>query len=239
MDTDIDSGQRPAKPNRPLLEELLPRLCQVALPEKADGMAAYMKSSMPYLGVPVPLLRKTVRAAARTHPFAEVGQLRATVEALWRRATFREERYAAIMLTDSRLARGDMALLPFYREVIETGRWWDFVDAAAPRVGELLLAHRGAMEPVIRAWSTEEDLWLRRCAILAQLPAKAATDTGLLEDVIVPNLADREFFIRKAIGWALRHHARTDPDWVRDFVARHRDRLSPLSTREALKHLGP
>jgi len=232
---DIDNG---AIPNRPLLDALLPRLAQVAIPEKAGAMAAYMKSSMPYLGVPSPSVRKTVRALAGEFPFTGVDQLRVTVEALWRGAGVREERYAAIMLTDVRAARGEMSLLPFYLEVVETGQWWDFVDSVAPRICELLQAHRAEMEPAIRGWSTAEDFWLRRSAIIAQLPAKAATDTALLEDVIVPNLAEREFFIRKAIGWALRQHARTDPAWVLGFVARHRDQLSPLSTREALKHLG-
>jgi 3-methyladenine DNA glycosylase AlkD len=233
---DTDTG---ATPNRPLIAALLPRLAEAAMPEKAEGMAAYMKSSMPYLGVPSPTVRKTVRGLAKDFPFSGVAQLRATVEVLWRGAEVREERYAAIMLTDSRAARGEMSLLPFYLEVVETGQWWDYVDSVAPRICELLLAHRTEMEPAIRSWSTAADFWLRRSAIIAQLPAKAATDTALLEDVIMPNLAEKEFFIRKAIGWSLRQYARTDPVWVLGFVARHRDQLSPLSTREALKHLGP
>ena len=91
---------------------------------------------------------------------------------------------------------------------------------------------------MIREWSTDPDRWLRRSSIICQLALKHRTDVALLTDVIEPNLADREFFIRKAIGWALRQYARTDPDWVRAFVAvSTRTPLSPLSRREAMKHL--
>ena len=224
--------------NTAFLDALAPALAAVALPEKAPGMAAYMKSAMPYLGVTSPLARQTVRKLAAEHPFTDITQLQATVTELWDSARFREERYAAIMLTDSRLARGELGLLPFYAVVVETGQWWDYVDSVAPRIWELLARHPERLEPLLRGWSGARNLWLRRVSIIAQLPAKEATDTVLLHDVIVANLADPEFFIRKAIGWALRQYARTDPDWVRDFVARNRERMSPLSVREALKHLG-
>ncbi|PYI66451.1 DNA alkylation repair protein [Arthrobacter livingstonensis] len=225
-------------PNASFPASLRTALAGVALPEKADGMAAYMKSAMPYLGVPSPVVRRTVRALAREHPFAGVDQLHATAAQLWSGAEFREERHAAIMLTNSRLARGEVALLPFYATAIAEGQWWDYVDSVAPRLGGLLLAHPATMEPLLREWSGHVNFWFRRAAIIAQLPAKADTDTVLLHDVMVSNLADKEFFIRKAIGWALRQHARTDPAWVREFVERYGERLSPLSRREALKHLG-
>ncbi len=224
-------------PNRLFLAALRPTLSEVALPQEAAAMAAYMKSSMPFLGVSCPTVRKSVRALAKEHPFTGVEQLGATVVQLWAGAEFREERYAAIMLTDSRLARGQMRLLPFYAGVVETGQWWDYVDSVAPRLCELLQAHRDVMDPLLRAWSTHANFWFRRAAIIAQLPAKESTDTGLLHQVIAANLGDTEFFIRKAIGWALRQYAKTDPDWVRDFVTRHGGQLSPLSRREALKHL--
>lgn len=225
----------PGTANTGFLQALGPALASAALPGKADGMAAYMKSSMPFLGVPSPTVRRTVRALAREHPLSSPGELHATAMELWTGATHREQRYAAIMLCDSRLGRGEPALLPFYAVVIGTGRWWDYVDSVAPRLCELLIGDRAAMEPLLRRWSRHPDFWFRRAAIISQLPAKGATDVQLLADVIEPNLADKEFFIRKAIGWALRQHARTDPEWVLRFVAAHG--LSPLSRREALKHL--
>ena len=115
-------------------------------------------------------------------------------------------------------------------------------EIAGHLVGQVLLDHRAAATPLIDAWAVDpESLWVRRTAMLAQLRHAEATDTDLLERVLVANLDDtaygREFFIRKALGWALRQHARTDPAWVRTFVGTHADRLSGLSRREALKHL--
>ncbi len=93
------------------------------------------------------------------------------------------------------------------------------------------------MLPLIRGWAVDPDRWLRRSSIICQLGLAGRTDLDLLTEVIARNLADREFFVRKAIGWALRQYARTDPDWVRGFVAAHETSLSPLSRREAMKHL--
>ena len=128
-------------------------------------------------------------------------------------------------------------MLGLYEEIIRTGAWWDLVDGVAHRLGDLLQAHRAKLTPLLGRWSRDDDFWVRRAAITAQLGAKAATDTALLGAVIEANLNDPEFFIRKAIGWALRQYARTDPAWVRAFVQRHWDELSPLSRKEALRNL--
>ncbi|HEV2797849.1 MAG TPA: DNA alkylation repair protein, partial [Nocardioides sp.] len=143
----------------------------------------------------------------------------------------------------------DVDLLALLEELVRLGAWWDVVDEIAGHlVGQVLLDHRAEATPVIEAWavadagSGENSMWVRRTAMLAQLRHAEATDTDLLERVLVANLDDtmygREFFIRKALGWALRQHARTDAAWVRTFVSAHADRLSGLSRREALKHLG-
>lgn len=94
------------------------------------------------------------------------------------------------------------------------------------------------MTGVIRAWALDEDLWLRRAAIICELGFREETDLDLLSYAIAGSLDDGDFFARKAIGWALRDYAGTDAEWVRRFVDRHRGRLSPLSVREALKRLG-
>jgi 3-methyladenine DNA glycosylase AlkD len=166
-----------------------------------------------------------------------VQDLMSSAADLWRSAEYREERYGATELTGLRTAAGRLELLPLYTEMIVTGAWWDHVDAVSSRIGALLLAHQGVVEPVVRSWSTDGDRWLRRSSIICQLALRERTDTDLLRAVIEPNLADPEFFVRKAIGWALRQYARTDPDWVRDFVRSHAATISPLSRREALKHL--
>lgn len=209
------------------------RLKEQADPARAPGQQAYMKSEMPFRGVTVGEVRRIVADCARGVGTGD--ELRAAALELWDGAAFREERYAGMMLLAGRPAVGDPAGVPVLLHMARTGRWWDFVDDLAHRVAELLDTHPVATAGLVRRWSTDPDLWVRRLAILGQLGRKGRTDTGLLVDVIEPNLADREFFIRKAIGWALRDYARTDPDWVLEFASSHE--LSPLSRREALKHL--
>jgi 3-methyladenine DNA glycosylase AlkD len=159
---------------------------------------------------------------------------------LWDEATHREERYAATALARHRTARPwqDPAALDLYRHLVVTGAWWDHVDEVASQlVGGVLAGHRDDVTPVMRAWAVDDDLWVRRTAVLCQLNHRAETDVDLLRDVVEANVDDRSFWLRKAIGWALREHAKTDPDWVRAEVHRLGDRLSGLSRREALRHL--
>lgn len=208
-------------------------LHDAAEPGIALGQQAYMKSVMPFEGVRVPTVRRLTRAQVRGEQDPAV--LLETAKRLWDEAGFREERYAALAVLGVGLLRADRALLPMIEHVVRTGQWWDFTDEVVHRVADLLAAHTPEMSFVIRTWSADDDLWMRRLAIIAQLGRRDALDRVLLEDVIVPNLGDPEFFIRKAIGWALRDAARTDPDWVRTFVAAHP--LSPLSAREALRRL--
>jgi 3-methyladenine DNA glycosylase AlkD len=223
--------------NRELISAIRSALRAAADPARAAGAQAYLKSEMPSLGVRVPGVRRIVKDAAKQLPPGSLPELQSTVLELWRGASWREERYAAIDLTGLRPAAGEMSMLPLYEEIIRSGAWWDLVDGVSHRLCELLQSHREDMSIVLRRWSTDADFWIRRAAITAQLGAKSATDPALLAAVIEPNLADREFFIRKAIGWALRDYAATDPDWVRAFAARHGEALSPLSRREALRKL--
>ena len=215
-------------------------------PVRAAGQQAYMKSSMPYRGLTSPELRVLLRPLLADPALAPASReaWEADVRALWDGAAYREERYAAIALTGHRAARAwqDPAALPLYRHLVETGAWWDYVDVvAADRVGPILLRHRVIVTPMMREYAEDDDLWVRRVAILAQLKHREETDLELLSDVVDANLEGsrfgREFFVRKAIGWALRQHARVDPAWVRAFVEARGDRLSGLSRREALKHL--
>jgi 3-methyladenine DNA glycosylase AlkD len=212
-------------------------LRDVADPERAAGMQAYLKTTEPCLGVRLPEARRLTRAAASAHPPASVVEVVHTAGLLWREAAYREERYAAQVLVGLPVARGDLRLLPLLEEMITTGAWWDLVDGTAPRVGELLSADPATMEPVLRGWARSPDRWLRRSAVIAQLGFKERTRTGLLTDVVLANADDPDFFLRKAIGWALRDYAKVAPDWVAAFVRDHP--LSPLSRREATKHLGP
>ena len=208
----------------PLLTAVRQELKRRADPVKAPQMRAYMKSAMPYLGVPDAGLREACRLVFSAHLLDSFDDWRDTVLALWRDARFREERYAASLLTGERRYRDYQTLdaLPLYEELIVTGAWWDYVDPiASKRIGGLLQRYPARMRRTMRAWSRSKDMWKRRTAILCQLSFKADTDLTLLYDCIEPNLGDKEFFIRKAIGWALRQHAWTDAKEVQRYVARN------------------
>src|SRR5690242_5588768 len=220
----------------PLVSEIREALRAAADDDRAPRMQAYMKSVMPYLGVPMPAVRAITKAALRAHPLHTLDELEAVVRTLWDEATFREERYAASGLLAAKVATGRLELVPLYEHLATTGAWWDHVDDLAHRIAELHDAHPDEAAAAVRRCSTVDDVWLRRLAIIRQLGRRDRVDPVLLSVVIEPNIADREFFIRKAIGWALREYARVEPDWVRRFVAEHPG-LSGLSRREALKHL--
>ena len=218
------------------------RLREAGDATRAARMRAYMKSDLPFHGVASPDCRVIMRDVLAAHELPDRATWLATVLALWDGAGHREERYAALAVAKDRRYAGyrDPDCLPLYRHLVVTGAWWDLVDDVATHlVGPLLLAHPAAVRPTVAAWAGDEDRWLRRTAVICQVGAKDRTDLPLLATVVEANLDDRDVFLRKAIGWALRRQARSDPGWVRDFVAAHDDRLSNLSRREALKHLSP
>ncbi len=227
-----------------LLATIRSALPAVADPANAAPMQRYMKSALPFHGVSMPVLRRTVRPLIAAHPLPDRATWERAVRTLYAEVSHREERYAALELAGHRLYRAhrDVDALPLFAWLVSEGAWWDLVDWTASLVDEVLRTHPAAARPVVREWATADDLWLRRVAIIGQLRAKGDTDLDLLVHALDANLVGSpfgdEFFIRKAVGWALRQHARTDPDWVRTFVAARGDRLSTLSRREALKHLG-
>ena len=213
-------------------------LAGLANPAKAPDMQSYMKSAMPFLGVQKPARTALFREVFGAYPLDPVAW-EATVLALWREAAYREERYAAIDLTGWRGYRSlqTPAVLPLYEELIVTGAWWDFVDEVAiRRVGPILRAYRAELTPVMLAWARDDDPWKRRTSVICQVTAKGETDLALLYACIEANVGDRDFFLRKAIGWALRDYAWHDPAEVRRYVEAHPE-LSPLSRREALKNV--
>jgi len=228
--------------DRALVAAVRRELAARADPARALEMQRYARSELPFWGVGAVPMRAACRAAFAAHPPAAAAAWRDTVLALWREAGRREERYAAIELARARACRAWLtpAVLPMLEELVVTGAWWDLVDAVATHLlGHLLRGFPGEVRPQVLAWAAGDDLWKRRSAIICQLASKGETDVDLLAHCIAPSLDRREFFLRKAIGWALRQHARVDPDWVRAYVGAHGDRLAPLSRREALRRLPP
>jgi len=222
------------------LADLRVELTAAGDPQRAADQQRYMKSAMPYYGISAPDLRVLLRPHLKAFAPADRDEWETTVRTWWDGATHREERYAALALARHRVARPwqDMASLDLDRHLVVTGAWWDLVDVVAGHlVGGVLAGHRPDATPVVRAWAVDDDLWLRRTAVLCQLGHGTGTDLDLLTFAIEHNLDDSSFWLRKAIGWALRQYARTDPEWVRAYVDGLGDRLSGLSRREATRHL--
>ena len=233
-----------ARADHRLVTRIRTELAAAGDPERATGQQQYMKSALPFHGITTPELTKLLKPILAGHRIDDRNVWEATIRALWDHATHREQWYAALALADHKhyAEWRDPDTLALYRHLIVTGAWWDVVDVIASRhVGLILGTYRPQVTPQIRRWATDHDLWIRRTAILAQLKHKASTDTDLLADALVANLIHspfgREFFIRKAVGWALREYAKTDPDWVEGFLDDAGEDLAPLSRREATKHL--
>ncbi len=221
-----------------LLSKIRSQLKRQASAKKALEMQAYMKSEMPYHGVQAPEVKKIAREAFKDFEYTEENW-RESVLYLWRNAKFREERYLALNLCRQTKAREFQTSknLKMYEEMIVDGAWWDYVDDISSRVGEILKNEPEKMKKKMLQWGRSKNMWKRRVSIICQLKFKAETDTDLLYRSIEESMGSDEFFLRKAIGWALREYAKTDSKEVKRFVKANRDRLSPLSQREALKNL--
>jgi 3-methyladenine DNA glycosylase AlkD len=200
-----------------------------------------MKSALPFLGVPAPLLQRLVSQATQDAPCQDEASLQAAVLDLWRKASHREHRYAALDLLQRPAHRKliSLATLPVVEELLHTGPWWDFNDEISGHVLPVLLQrHPAQMKARLRQWACSDDLWQRRAAMLTQRSLKVGFDAVLLYDCILPSLQGSlagEFFIRKGMGWALRERSYSAPEEVQAFCAEYAAQLSPLTVREALK----
>jgi 3-methyladenine DNA glycosylase AlkD len=221
-------------------------------PELAAPMAAYMRGLFPFLGLPSTPRRLLTKRVLEGLEKPDEAQLTEVALACWA-LDEREYQHFAVDWLRSHAKVLTPAFLPTARYLITTKSWWDTVDGlAADVVGTLVQRHPGLLS-TMDAWATGSDpatgwpaaspkaaalpeLWLARTAILHQLRYKAATDTDRLFRYCADNAGHRDFFIRKAVGWALRQYAKTEPDAVRAFVEAHPE-LSTLSKREALKNL--
>lgn len=198
-----------------------------------------MKSDMPFYGVAVPAVRKLVHSACSARaPLARLAW-KHTVLSLYRSAEYREERYAALGIAGFKAYRDyhDFEALKVYEELITTGAWWDLVDECSPRVGLILEHAPNRTRPELLAWSRSDNVWKRRVSIICQGRFKAKTDLELLYACIEPSLGEPEFFLQKAIGWALRNVAWFDAKEALRYVKQHKGELSNLAKREALKNL--
>lgn len=207
-----------------------------AVAEDAVPMAAYLKNRFPFLGVKTPARRAASKPLLNAAKAWTANELLDVADALMYEAE-REFAQVAVDLVRANVKTLRSEDLGRLRRLIKTKSWWDTVDALAVHgVGVVVKADR-ELQTDMDEWIEHADIWVARTAILHQLLWKSDTDAKRLFHYCDLRAADREFFIRKALGWALRQFARTDPDAVRSYVERNEERLSGLTKREALKHL--
>lgn len=217
------------------------QLRAVAKPARAEHERAYLKSDLDFLGVSVPEIRRVATAVHREHPELSHDDLVDLVDELWSRG-IHELRMAAVELLDlygERLSSADADLL---HRLVCGSRTWALVDGlAASVVGRLLERYPEELDAVVRRWAVDDDLWVRRASLLAHLPGlrRGAGDFTRFGELADGMLDEREFFIRKAIGWVLRDTGRRRPELVVSWLEPRVRRASGLTVREAVKHLPP
>lgn len=217
-----------------MFDALLIDMQKYADAQRAVKMSAYMKNRFEFMGVQAPQRRLACRPYFKNAK-SKRGLDFSFVELCWD-CVYREMQYAAVdymVLKKEFLAPEDLNIIKRY---IMTKSWWDTVDGLDELAGSIVLRHPECRE-VMLEWSVDENIWVRRAAIDHQLLMKGKTDEALLEEIILNNLGTDEFFINKAIGWSIREYAKTSPEWAGAFLKRNKERLSPLSYREAGKHL--
>lgn len=213
------------------------RLSAVADPDAVPAMQGYMKTDMPFFGVKSPQRRPIERDLIRAFPPDDGAAYRANVVGLWN-LPHREEKYLALSYARAFTDFIVPDQLDLFERLAREGAWWDLVDEVAVHlIGRVVLDHREETRAVLERWIADPDRWIRRTALICQLGHKTATDATMLFDFCSRCAHETDFFIRKAIGWALREYAKTAPDDVRTWVGLHEAQLSGLSRREALKHL--
>lgn len=196
-------------------------------------MSAYMRNLFPFLGIASPERAALQREALAGLPKPAAAELESAALALWELPE-REYQYAACEILRRKAGRLDATFLAVARELIETKSWWDTVDTLASNVVGPIVRRFPELKGQMDEWAADPNFWIARTAILHQLKFKNATDSERLFSYCELRAPDREFFIRKAIGWALREYSKTDAEAVRSFVAASEAGLSGLSKREAL-----
>ncbi|EER68899.1 DNA alkylation repair protein [Gemella haemolysans] len=200
----------------------------------AESMSKYMKDKFRFLGV-----RGTTRTEIYKKYFPDTRKTKIIdwdfVESCWNKEE-REFQYVVVYYLKAMqkfLKREDISRLKY---LIVTKSWWDTVDLLAKVIGSLVIRIEG-YDQIMLEWSKDSNIWLKRVAILYQLSLKEKVDKQILERILVGNLGDSEFFINKAIGWALRDYSKYNPEWVREFIKKNKDNMANLSIREASKYI--
>lgn len=206
-----------------------------ANPERAAGQGAYMRHQFVFIGLPTPLRKELQKESFKKDQPTSYNKLIQMMAELWAQEE-RDFHYAALDLAFIHKKLWTPALLPFLIERAQEQSWWDTIDYIAPRLVGPLVQKFSLLTADVQSLLTHHNFWVRRIALLYQLKYKTGTDQNFLFDACRFCMSEKEFFIRKAIGWALREYSKTDPIAVRAFIEKHRTQLSPLSIREGGKY---
>ena len=200
----------------------------------AESMSKYMQDKFRFLGV-----RGATRTEIYKKYFPDARKTKTIdwdfVENCWNKEE-REFQYVVVYYLKAMqkfLKREDISRLKY---LIVTKSWWDTVDLLAKVVGSLIIRIKG-YDQIMLEWSKDSNIWLRRVAILYQLSLKDKVDKQVLDEILVNNLGDSEFFINKAIGWVLRDYSKYNSEWVREFIKKNKANMANLSIREASKYI--
>lgn len=217
------------------IEQLIPLFKANQNKANAEPMKKYMKNHFPFLGIKTPARRELMKQF-----YKETGILKEPFQhnfviALWEKEE-REYQYAAHDYIRKSLKKLSKEDLPLMEKLITTKSWWDTVDSISPHpVGTIAQKYPEVITETIECWAYGDNMWLNRAAILFQLGYKEKTDEQLLYRYIKQNSGSKEFFIQKAIGWALREYSKTNPESVKKFIAENE--LPKLSVREGSKYI--
>ncbi|MDQ0271814.1 DNA alkylation repair protein [Cytobacillus purgationiresistens] len=203
--------------------------------ENASSMERYMKNQFPFLGIKTPKRRELVKQFFKESEILTKEFQPDLIRRLWALQE-REYQYTALDYLNAFMKKLDAEHMPFLEELIRAKPWWDTVDSIAPNpLAAIAASYPEVREQTIDGWAKGDHLWLRRSAILFQLKYKEKTDDALLYHYISYNQGDKEFFIQKAIGWALREYSKTNKESVKQFI--ESSDLSRLSVREGSKYI--
>ncbi|MAK04530.1 MAG: DNA alkylation repair protein [Euryarchaeota archaeon] len=203
----------------------------------AIQMQRYLKTTMPFYGVKSPILNTIVNDVNNLHLISNQEEYNSVIMDIWN-LSHREEKYISIKLARKWKKYITLEALTVYEKMIREGQWWDFIDPISQGlIGILLMNNRFKMNKILDKWIKDENLWIRRSAILAHLKHKENTDYKKLFEYCLKCAHEKEFFIQKAIGWVLREFSKTEPEIVYAFIQDNERVLSNLSKREGMKYI--
>lgn len=208
-----------------------------ANPLRAIEQQRYMKSTLPFYGLPAPEVKRIINGELKNFPISNNLEYRKIIQYFFSQTKKREEWYAGLYIALKYKDFITKSNLNFYLNLILITQWWDIVDAVAINLVGKVMFFNHKFKQILNSWIKHKNMWIRRTAILCQLKYKLNTNQDLLYKLILMSAKEEEFFIRKAIGWALREYSKTNPKSVKKFIKKNSSKLSSLSIREGMRRI--